>query len=180
VTAYDEHAIRAFDLHAVDYLLKPFDAPRFARALERAKEAVVRREAVEETRQLRQALSAVRADRDAPLERLLVEDGDRTLLLRLADVHQLESDRNHVTLRTATGAFRVRGTMAELEARLDRRRFARVSRGTIVNLDQVASLEPAGHGDYVVRLRNNRTVRLSRRYRDRLDAFRPGADGPPK
>lgn len=171
VTAFDEHALPAFDLHAVDYLLKPFDPPRFARALERAKLAIASRDATAEVATLRRALASVRADTGAPLDRLLVEDGERTLLVKLADVEHIESDRNYVALHVAGRAFRARTTMVELEARLDAARFARVSRGAIVNMDHVHSLTAVGHGDALVRLRSGATVRLSRRYRDRLGAF---------
>ena len=173
VTAFDEHALRAFDLHAVDYLLKPFDPHRFGVALERARQAVVNRDARAEVADLRRALVTVRADVGAPLDRLLVEDGHRMVLIRLVDVERIESDRNYVVLHSAGRTFRARTTMAALETRIDARRFARVSRGTIVNLDHVASLDAAGHGDFDVRLRSHAVVRLSRRYRDRLDSFQP-------
>jgi two-component system LytT family response regulator len=174
VTAFDDYALKAFDLHAVDYLLKPFDPPRFARALARAKEAVAGRNAREEAAVLRRALAAVRTDeRGGPLDRVLAELGERTVLVKLAEVERIESDRNYAELHAAGRKLRARVTLRELETRLDARRFARIARGTIVNLDHVVSIDPVGHGDADVYLRSGARVRLSRRYRSVIDSFRP-------
>jgi len=102
-----------------------------------------------------------------------VEDGTRTTLLRLVDVERVKSNRNHVVLHAGGRIFRARVTMADLEARIGQCRFARISRGTIENLDHVISIDAAGHGDFDVRLRRHTTVRLSRHYRDRLNSFLP-------
>jgi two-component system LytT family response regulator len=174
VTAYDAHAVQAFDLHAVDYLLKPFDPPRFGRALARAKQALASDRSSDDAALLGRLLAQAREDRGAPLDRLLVEAGEKTLLLSLADVDRLESERNYVLLHVGAVTYRVRAVLADLEGRLDGRRFARVSRGTIVNLDRVASLESIGHGDYQIRMKAGGTVRLSRRYLDRVDRLREG------
>ena len=171
VTAFDDYAVKAFDLHAIDYLLKPFDPPRFGRALARAKEAVGARDVRDEADVLRRALASVRADEGRPLDRILAESGTGTVLVKLTDVERIESARNYVELHAAGRVMRARAVLRELEARLDSRRFARVGRGTIVNLDHVVSIEPAGHGDADIRMRSGGHVRLSRRFRDRFDAF---------
>jgi two-component system LytT family response regulator len=172
VTAFHEFAVRAFELAAVDYLLKPFDAERFARALGRAKGAARVRSQEDDLQRVRRLLAEWRPEQRESLDRLAVEDGERTLLVSMADVDRLEAERNYVRLHSRGASYRVRATITELERRLDPQRFARVSRGTIVNLDRVAELLPAGHGDFEVRMRTGERLRLSRRYRDRLDRFR--------
>ncbi len=172
VTAYDDYALKAFDLHAIDYLLKPFDPSRFARALARAKEVIAGRNAREEASVLRRALTVVRKDASGPLDRVLADLGDRTVLVKLADVERIESDRNYAQLHVAGRTLRARVALGRLAARLDAQRFARIGRSTIVNLDHVVSMEPAGHGDAVVYLRSGARARLSRRYRHVIDAFR--------
>lgn len=169
VTAYDRYAVEAFDLSAVDYLLKPFDRERFQRALGRAKDAISSQERQED---LLRALRMMTERRSAPVDRLLVEDGDRTVIVPLSAVERFEADRNYVKLHVPPAVYRVRESMQLLEQKLDASRFARLGRGTIVNLDSIRELRPAGHGDSEVLLKSGARVRLSRRYRDRLDALR--------
>jgi two-component system LytT family response regulator len=173
VTAFDEYAVRAFDVHAVDYVLKPFDADRLARALARAKETLARRRDGEDRRRLEGLLADVRRERPDRLERLLVEGADRAVLLPLARIDRLEAARNYVTLHAGRDTYRVRATLDRLEERLDPRRFVRVSRGAIVNVDRIAELRPWSHGDWVVLLADGTKLRLSRRFRDRLQPFDP-------
>ena len=176
ITAYDEYALRAFEAHAVDYVLKPFDADRFAHAFGRAKDAAARERDREERVRLERMLAELRRDRPVTLERLLVESGDRAVLLPLNQVERLEAARNYVTVYAGeAGAerHRLRTTLDRLEARLDSRAFVRVRRSTIVRVDRVSELRPWSHGDYVVLLRSGARVRLSRRYRDRLERFLP-------
>jgi two-component system LytT family response regulator len=173
VTAFDEYAVRAFDVHAVDYVLKPFDADRLARALARAKETLARRRDGEDRRRLEGLLADVRRERPDRLERLLVEGADRAVLLPLARIDRLEAARNYVTLHAGRDTYRVRATLDRLEERLDPRRFVRLSRGAIVNVDRIAELRPWSHGDWVVLLADGTKLRLSRRFRDRLQPFDP-------
>lgn len=169
VTAHDSFAVDAFDLPAVDYLLKPFDRERFDRALQRARDALGARESRED---LERALRVLTQHQAAAASRLLVEDGGRTVVISVAEIESLEAERNYVRILAPPRAYRIRGTIQSLEQRLDARRFARVSRGVIVNLDRVLELRTAGHGDSDMLLRSGARVRLSRRYRDRLDALR--------
>jgi two-component system, LytTR family, response regulator len=173
VTAFDEFAVRAFEVHAVDYVLKPFDAERLTLALTRAKDAVGRRRDGEERRRLTQLLADVRREQPERVERLLVEGTDRAVLLPLARVDRMESKRNYVVLTAGKEQFRIRATLDRLEARLDPRRFVRVSRSAIVNVDRIGELRPWSHGDWVVLLQDGTRMRLSRRYRDRLERFDP-------
>jgi two-component system LytT family response regulator len=173
VTAFDEYAVRAFDANAIDYLLKPFDADRFARAFARAKHALARHHDHDERRRLERALTQVRDERNAPLERVLVEAGERVVLLPLTRVERFESDRNYVVVYAGADRYRLRTTLDRLEERLDPQVFVRIHRSTIVRADQVTELQPWSHGDYVVMLASGARVRLSRRYRDRLSRFVP-------
>ncbi|MGE5142963.1 MAG: LytR/AlgR family response regulator transcription factor [Acidobacteriota bacterium] len=172
VTAFDDYAVRAFDVHAVDYVMKPFDAERLGRALARAKAAIVsgRDGGGPHVEQL---LADLRRDQPERLERLLVQGAERSVLLPVSRVDRLESARNYVVLHAGRETFRVRSTLDRLELRLDPRRFVRVSRTAIVNVDRVAELKPWSHGDWVVVLTDGAKLRLSRTFRDRLERFGP-------
>lgn len=171
VTAFDEYAVRAFDVHAVDYVMKPFDAERLGRALARAKAAVARRHDNGDGARVERLLADLRRERPERLERLLVQSGERSVLLPLARIDRLEASRNYVVLHAGRETFRVRSTLDRLEQRLDPRRFVRVSRSAMVNVDRVVELRPESHGDWVVVLADGSRLRLSRRFRDRLDRF---------
>ena len=171
VTAFDMYAVRAFDTHAVDYLLKPYDAERFARALSRAKESAAGRRAGEERDRLRQLLDDAESTRPQRAERILVESGERVLLIAVEKIDRIESLRNYVRLRVGADVYRVRGTLTRFERRLDPAKFVRISRSEIVNVDRIAELRPWSHGDYVVMMRDGSQTRLSRRYREGLDRF---------
>ncbi len=166
-TAYSEHALRAFEVHALDYLLKPFDRERLQAALRRAREhlRLARAEALNE--KLHALLAEVRPP-SSKTDRLVVKSGGRVMLVRTAEVDWIESADNYVILHVGAESHMLRETMASLEARLDPRQFLRISRSTIVNLDRVKELQPMFHGDYVVILRNGTRLNLSRSYRDKL------------
>ena len=157
VTAYDEHAVRAFDTAAVDYLLKPFDDERFDRALERARTRV-------RQKQLEDLVSA-----KPFLERIAVRDSGRILLLRTSDIDWIEADDYYVQLHVRGRSHLLRERMHLLEARLDPRRFVRIHRSTIVNIDRVKELQPFFHGEYHLLLEDGTRLRLSRTHRDRLE-----------
>ncbi len=168
VTAYDAHALRAFEVHAVDYLLKPFDADRFRTALARAKERVRARAPADDLEQrIRRALADARLP--APyLDRVLVRTGDRAVFLRTDEIDWLEAEENYVRVHAGRESHLVRGTLAGLEERLDPARFIRVHRSHVVNLGSIRELHPWSHGDWMIVLRDGRELMLSRRYRDRL------------
>ena len=173
VTAFDDYAVRAFDVHAVDYVMKPFDAERLGRAFERAKAAVTSRRDGGDAARMERLLADWRRERPERLERLLVQGAERSVLLPLTRVDRLESARNYVVLHAGRESFRVRSTLDRLEQRLDPRRFVRVSRTAIVNVDRVAELQPWSHGDWVVVLSDGAKLRLTRSFRDRLERFGP-------
>ncbi|WP_426753632.1 LytR/AlgR family response regulator transcription factor [Myxococcus sp. Y35] len=165
-TAYDAFAVAAFEAQAVDYLLKPYDAERFGRALDRAH--TVLRSGMPETARLHALLAELsdRAPASRPLERLVVKVGEAWVPLRLAEVWRLSSEDKYVRLYTDQGEHLVRQTLRALEERLDPTRFVRVHRGDIVNLDAVARLEPWTHGDGILVLKNGSSVVLSRTWRE--------------
>ena len=177
VTAYDEHAVRAFEVEAVDYLLKPFDEDRFREALSRARRAVMRsREEAGRGADLRLD-PLVRAVREAlaeegPRRLLVTSDRGRKVPLDLDEVIRIEAERNDAVFRVGKREYRLRTTLTELEARLDPHRFVRINRSEIVNLDRVLEVETLDHGDARVHLESGEVRRMSRRYRDRMERFR--------
>jgi two-component system, LytTR family, response regulator len=163
VSAYGEHAIEAFDVEAADYLLKPFDATRFRRALDRARARL----AAEQPPEPRTSDAQGTAGR---LEWFMLRGSTREVrLVRAEDVDWIEACGNYVFVHVGETRHLYRHTMAALEARLDPDRFVRIHRSTIVNLFAIRSLEPIYAGDYDVRLKNGRALRMSRSYRDALE-----------
>jgi two-component system, LytTR family, response regulator len=175
VTAYDQYALKAFDVHALDYLLKPFSDARFALALERARHALSSDADRDADRRVAALLAAHADARAKPyLTRLPVKDRDRFLLLRIEEITWIEAAQNYVQIHARRGTFLVRGTMADLEAQLDPTRFTRIHRSTLVNLDRIREIRPGWHGDFDVVLEDGTQLKLSRHYRDRL-LTTPGA-----
>jgi two-component system LytT family response regulator len=175
VTAYDQYAAKAFDTHAVDYLLKPISQSRFQEALRRVRSEISRPDESREEPAEDQAHvteSPHRAgdhiNRASPLRRLAVKVGDRFRLLKLEDVDWVESAANYVRLHVRDSSFLLRMTMDELEEKLDRQQFTRIHRSRIVNADRIIEISPTLNGDFDVLLRDRTTLRLSRAYRDRL------------
>jgi len=168
VTAYDTFAVEAFDVEAIDYLLKPYDGPRFRHAFARAVRALGNREPD------RTALAALMARVSPPpyLERLVVRDGGEVILIAIADVVRLSAAENYVEIHGAGGAVHLaRETLSRLEARLDPTRFVRVHRSELVAVAAVRALRSASHGDAVAVLATGAEVRVSRRHHDRLRAL---------
>jgi two-component system, LytTR family, response regulator len=165
VTAYDEFAVEAFEVQAVDYLLKPFQAQRLATALDRALvrlgERAGRQESI--TRLLERVLPAPRY-----LKRLVVHQAERIVLVPIRDVLHFSADGNYVKVVTSSGVHLLRDTLAALEARLDPERFTRIHRGEIVAIDAIKEIQPWFNGDHVVVLVTGEKLRLSRRYAERL------------
>jgi len=167
VTAHDKFALRAFEVHAVDYLLKPFDRERFQTALQRAIERVKHRD----TQALQQRQSALLAElrpSPKPAERLAVKSGGRVVFVKISDIDWIEAAHNYVELHVGKESHLLRETLNAIEERLSSEQFVRISRSTIVNIDRVKELQPLFHGEYTVTLQNGTRVTLSRRYRDKL------------
>lgn len=163
VTAFDEHAVKAFDLNAVDYLLKPYDQDRFARTVQRVRERLNAHESGA-------TAVAIGRARAPSCERLLVPDGERLLLIDAASVEWLEADDNYVHVHTTLRSYLLRRTLQDLLSQLGEQRFVRIHKSTAVNLGAIGSLTPLFKGDHEIHLRSGRILRLSRRYREALFA----------
>jgi two-component system LytT family response regulator len=165
VTAYDEYALRAFEVHAVDYVLKPIDAERFRTAMARVRERLGRAPAP--ARRLAALLEALRAERRRPV-RFVVRNGDRLAFVRADDIDWIEAAGNYTKLHAGGRAHLMRGTLKAVEQRLDPEIFVRIHRSLIVNLDRVASVEPYFHGEYVVIMKDGTRLTSSRSHSGRL------------
>jgi two-component system LytT family response regulator len=167
VTAFNQHALRAFEVHALDYLLKPFDRERFQLALERARTRLAQARSGELNRKLTALLAEMRPEPKA-MDRLAVKTGGKVLFVKTLDIDWIEAADNYVSLHVGNETHLLRETMNAIESRLDARRFLRISRSAMVNIERVRELQPMFHGDYAVILRNGTRLSLSRNYRDRL------------
>ncbi|HEU4452316.1 MAG TPA: LytTR family DNA-binding domain-containing protein [Longimicrobium sp.] len=165
VTAYDEFALRAFEVHALDYLLKPYDRERFAATLRHVRARLGG--AAELAPRLLSLLDETRA-RPAYLERIPVRSGSRIQLVPVAELDYLQADDNYVRLHTGGRSHLVRETLGAMEARLDPERFLRVHRSLVVNLSRITELEPLFSGEYVLTLRDGTRLTTGRSYRARL------------
>jgi two-component system LytT family response regulator len=186
VTAFDEHAVSAFNVHAFDYILKPVEPTRFTDAIERARAQIAQSTIAERHAKLvafldaspgapARELAAASAEPApgggrAPLDRLLVKEEGRMYFVAVTEIDWIEAFGNYARLHTGPRTHLIRETMATLERALDVRRFARIHRSTIVNLDRVRQMDLWGSGDYMVRLADGTQLKLSRWYRDRLEA----------
>ena len=178
VTAYDSYALDAFDVHALDYVLKPFDDRRFHRALERAKDQIRHTRLDQLATELVHAVSGTApAERPGAAdlgERIVIRDGGRTVLVPLPDIDWIEAADYYVQLHVGVKSYLHREPLRDLEARLDPRRFVRIHRSTIVAIDRVRELRPSAHGDHCVRLRDGTDLKLSRARRGMLRALLAG------
>ena len=167
VTAYDRYALRAFDVHALDYLLKPFGKDRFQQTLRHAREALEARRAGDLGRRLLAMVKDIKPDPQR-VERLVVKSGGRVFFLRTDDIDWIEAAGNYVRLHLGEESHLFRETMNRMEARLDGRRFVRIHRSRIVNTERVKELQPWFNGEHVVILQNGTRLTLSRGYREKL------------
>jgi two-component system LytT family response regulator len=175
VTAFDEYAVRAFDVHALDYVLKPFDKDRFRDALERARREIARGSAANGAldRKLLSLLSELQ-DRRQRLDRLVVKSGGRVFFLRTDDIDWIEAAGNYVELHVGKESHLLRETMSKLETRLESDKFLRIHRRLIVNVERIKQLEGVTHGEYVVVLKDGTRLSSSRGYRDGLQKLLAG------
>ncbi|HEX6534112.1 MAG TPA: LytTR family DNA-binding domain-containing protein [Gemmatimonadaceae bacterium] len=171
VTAYDAYALRAFDVNALAYLLKPVDRERFAAVLERAKALARRPAASSELESRLAALLEQTGDRGHAEDRLAIKVEGRIIFVRIGDIDWVEAHDNHVRLHVGPRTHVVRGTLTALERRLPAPRFLRAHRSAMVNIDRIAEVQPWFGGDYVLILTNGTRVTSGRTYRDRVQEF---------
>jgi two-component system, LytTR family, response regulator len=163
VTAYDRYAVRAFEVHAVDYLLKPFERERLRKTLGRLGE---HRDSREASRRLQAAVESVLTHR--PLRRVIVRTPGRVYAVRVEEIDSIHAAGHYLELQTATATHLIRESMTDLEARLDPARFVRIHRSMIVNVDRIRELQPTFHGEFIVLLHSGRRLRCSRTYAEKL------------
>ncbi len=179
VTAHDSYALKAFDTHAVDYLLKPLVERRFRQALDRARWALAAQEELERKHggllQLLESRGSLQGQQaqETPaaggyLKRFAVRDDNRYLLVNAEQVDWIDSAANYIRLHVGPSAYLIRMTMNELEQKLDPQQFARIHRSTIVNISRVKEVTPDWHGEFDVKIADGTNLRLTRTYRHRL------------
>ena len=178
-TAYDQHAVRAFEAHALDYLLKPFKPERFKAAVARAREHLANRQASHTARGLIDLLAARQGQPATPpatqyLNRLTIKTEDKLVVLKTAEVDSIESAGNYVAVNVGKQSHILRETLNALEAQLNPEKFLRISRSAIVNLDRVKELQPMFKGEYVIVLHNGKRLAMTRGLREVEQALRFG------
>ncbi|HSX56448.1 MAG TPA: LytTR family DNA-binding domain-containing protein, partial [Sphingomonas sp.] len=184
VTAYSDHAIRAFEANAMDYLMKPVDEGRLADTLERVRQRLTEKRGVEEVEKLKEVLAEVAPDAAEEFagenaevasnryEKLInIKDRGQIFRVDVDTIEVVEAAGDYMCIKTADNTLVLRETMKDLEKRLDPRRFQRVHRSTIVNLDQVKQVKPHTNGECFLILDSGSQVKVSRSYRDVVARF---------
>jgi two-component system, LytTR family, response regulator len=167
VTAYDQYAVRAFDVYALDYLLKPFDQERFDKALRRAKAQISSEHNENLGQRILSALEEIKT-RPVHLERLVIKMNGHVFFVKADEIDWLEAEGNYVRLHAGKESYLLRDTISALESQLDPKKFIRVHRSAIVNIDRITELQPWFHGEYRIILREGVELTLSRTYREKL------------
>jgi two-component system LytT family response regulator len=170
VTAYDKYALRAFEVHAVDYLLKPISSERLAEAVERAKSRLGNGSGDDLSRRVAAILEELRTG-EKPLERVVVKSAGRIFFLGVDEIDWIEAVDAYVRLHVGPETHLVRGTMSGLEAKLDPAKFLRVHRSRIVNIASIKELSPLFHGEYCITLRDGTRLTSGRSYKDKLQTL---------
>lgn len=169
VTAYDQYALRAFEVYALDYILKPFDAERFDRTLQHAKSQIRQARGIVLNQGLLNLLSELKERPKSKLpDRLVIKSSGRVSFLKVNEIDWIASEGNYVRLHVRKETHLLRETLNQMEERLDSDQFRRIHRSTIVNLDRIKELQPWFHGEYRVLLQDGTRLLLSRKYREKL------------
>jgi two-component system, LytTR family, response regulator len=178
VTAFDRYALQAFEVYALDYLLKPFDDSRFFQTLERAKKQIRQTAQAEHDGGYKDLITAM-IERVKPfqgfLQKVLVKSRDRLTFLETNEIEWISSEGNYVCFHIQKASYMLRETISNLEKQLNPAQFLRINRSTIININQVKELHQMFHGDYKVILNDNTQFTLSRRFRDRLPRIVTGS-----
>ncbi len=170
VTAYDQFAVKAFEVHAVDYLLKPFDASRLAEAVRRVRHRLSQENGATSGARMEALLAELRP-RVAPPDRLLIKTEGKMVLILIHHIDWIESADNYVVVRAGKARHLQRETLASMEAKLPGDAFVRISRSHIVNIKRIKELQPLFHGEYCVILEDGSRLTLTRTYREVLNRF---------
>jgi two-component system LytT family response regulator len=170
VTAHDGHAIKAFEIHALDFLLKPYDQARLEKALDRARGTLNATRTPALDPRLVSFLEQLHEERKYP-ERLIVKSSGRVFFVRTEDIDWVEASGNYAKIHTKSDAHLLRESMKNMEGKLDPRVFVRIHRSAIVNIDRIKELEPWFHGEYVVIMRDGTRLTASRVFSERLSAL---------
>jgi len=173
ITAFDQYALRAFEACAVDYILKPFDRERFERAVEQAKSRIRKERRVDLTQHLLTLLENLKQQPAYP-ERMAIKDGARIVYVKTESIEWVEADGNYVRIHTGKGSYHLLSTIGSLEAQLDPKKFRRIHRATIVNIDSIRELQPWFNGCYRVILHSGIELSLSRGYREKQSELLDG------
>ena len=167
-TAYDRHAVQAFEAHALDYLLKPFDQERLHEAIVRAVHELTARKERETTQRILHLLSETAAKQPDASRRLIVKSGGRVVFLSVDEIDWLEAAANYVRINVGKQAYLLRRGIGEIAERLDRSQFIRIHRSVIVNVQRIKELQPVNSGEYIVVLKDGKELSCSRGYRSEL------------
>ena len=167
VTAYDQYAVRAFEVYALDYLLKPFDQERFDKAVDRAKAQLSSQHSDALSERILSALEEIKT-RPIHLESLVIKMNGHVFFIKADEIDWLEAEGNYVRLHAGKESYLLRDTISALESQLDPKKFIRVHRSAIVNIDRITELQPWFHGEYRIILGEGVQLTLSRTYREKL------------
>ncbi|MEM8484517.1 MAG: LytTR family DNA-binding domain-containing protein [Bacteroidota bacterium] len=167
-TAYDQYAVDAFKLHAIDYLLKPYDHPRFLDTLVRVKNSMAQLDVQMMQQQLSQLLTTLHQPKQSFLKHFTVKRQDAVQLIKVEAVDWIAAEGNYVMLHAGKSQHLIRDNIGKVEASLNPEQFPRIHRSTIINLDRVEAFYPASHGDYTVILQNGTELAMSRTYKNKL------------
>jgi two-component system, LytTR family, response regulator len=181
VTAFDQYALKAFEVHALDYLMKPYDRERFEKALQRARAQIERDSVANQSQHLIALLQTLTQEQQARLdqngaksaskylERLMVRSSGHIFFLKVPEIDWMEAAGNYIRIHSGKDSYLIRETMNSMEEKLDPDQFVRIHRSTIVNLDCIEKMQLWFGGDYMVILRDTTELKLSRGYREKLE-----------
>jgi two-component system, LytTR family, response regulator len=165
VTAYDQYAVKAFEINAIDYLLKPFDRERFSTAFNRGLERLKHKSSGKN--KIESFLSEIRKEKRY-LERILVSSNSKYFFVQAEDIYYIEAEEKYIKIFTKSGNHLIRESMNGIEEKLNPDKFARIHRSYIVNVSQIQEMQPWSHGDFIVLLKNGDRLNMSRRYKENL------------
>ena len=161
VTAYDQYAIKAFEVQAIDYLLKPFDKPRFLKALSQAKERIGK--STENVDELAKLLSSFNKKSEFK-KRFLIKDANKHFFVNAEEIKMIEVKEKYLDIHAGGKIYLLKETITSIEKQLNPETFKRVNRSTIINLNEISEIQPWSHGDYIIILKNKNKIKLSRKY----------------